>query len=242
MIRLLFLLLTTRWGLTIVGALLTIGGLVYGIGSHAVTYQSVSRDTVIHFLSPTDTSSSTGYLQLQNDPNLYVINESDFTPPLTGNSFGDGDVIAYVYRPDQTTSIDVMATNNLTHLEGNAYTIEQITVFGPNGQPAAVFATSEFTQNPRGFYQNNWPGGSALLVLGLMVGGLALGLPVLRSRKRQQQGWNVATSAPMDAHPQANPYQQPYQGPTHYPQYAPSPQQPNPYSGQYPPQPGGWQP
>ena len=88
MVRLLFLLLTTRWGLTIVGALLTIGGLVYGIGSHAVTYQSVSQDTVIHYLSPADTSSSTGYLQLQNDPNLYVINESDFTPPLTGNSFG----------------------------------------------------------------------------------------------------------------------------------------------------------
>ena len=117
-------------------------------------------------------------------------------------------------------------------------TIEQITVFGSNGQPAEVFATSEFTQNPHGFYQNNWPGGSALLVLGLIIGGLALGLPVLRSRKRQQQGWNVATSAPMNAYPQANPYQ----GPTQYPQYAPPPQQPNPSSGPYPPQPGGYDP
>src|SRR5215831_2088585 len=126
MVRLLFLLLTTRWGLTIAGALLTIGGLVYGIGSHAVTYQRVSHDTVLHFLSPADASSSTGYLQLQNDPNLYVMNESDFTPPLTGTSFGDGNVIAYVYRPDQTTSIDVTATNNSTHLQGDAYTIGQI--------------------------------------------------------------------------------------------------------------------
>ncbi len=233
MVRLLILLFTNRWGLIVVGALLAIGGLVSGIGSHTVAYQSVSMETVAHFLVPPSSSSSTiGYLQLQNDSNLYVINENDFTPSVS-NSFRDGDVISFVYRTDQTTSVDETASNYNTHLQGNAYTIEQITVLGSNGQPTGTFATSEFTQNPNGFYQNNWPVGGELLVVGLIVGGLALGLPMLRGRNKKQPSFNAAMPASMGALPQANPYVQPYQGPAQYPQY---PQQPNPYAAPYPPQ------
>lgn len=109
-------------------------------------YRSVSKETVAHFLSDSSSSSDhLGYLQLVNDSNLYLIYESDFTPTLNSNSFGDGDVISFIYRTDSPTTIDVSATNTSTHLVGDAYTIVQITVFGSNGQNSQVYTSSQYT-------------------------------------------------------------------------------------------------
>jgi len=255
LIRLLIFALSRWWGLIILGAIPVIFGIYYGVGSHQVTYRSVGQETVAHFLSG-DTSSSdqTGYLQLENDPRLYVINESDFTPRLNGNSFGDSDVISFIYRPDSTTSIDVSATNTSTHLQGEAYTIEQITVAGSNGQGPKVYTSSEYNQNPKGFYQNNWPIGGGLVVFGLIIASLALVVPMLRGKKKaqpkqvyQQGGQQYLNQSQANAYgrPQQNPNQysqypqQPYRNPAQYqqPQY---PQQPGQYNPppQYPPQPG----
>jgi hypothetical protein len=92
-IRLLILLLTRRWGLIIVGTLLLIGGLVYGATSHQVAYQSVGKGTVAHFLSG---DNQVGYLEMDGNSALYVLNEGDFTPVIDGiNTFGNGDSISF---------------------------------------------------------------------------------------------------------------------------------------------------
>ncbi len=256
MIRLLIFALSRWWGLIILGAIPVIFGIYYGVGSHQVTYRSVGQETVAHFLSGDGSSlDQNGYLQLENDPNLYVLNESDFTPTLNGNSFGDGDVISFIYRPDSATSFDVKATNTSTHLQGNFYTIEQITVAGSNGQSPKVYTSSEYSRNPKGFYQNNWwpssPNnwwhiGGGLVVFGLIIVGLALVVPMLRGKNKSkaQQAFNAIPTAragaPVGAQPQVNAYGQPYQNPNQYPQYPQRPyQNPAQYQQpQYPPQPG----
>ncbi len=258
MIRLLIFALSRQWGLIILGGILVIAGIYYGAGSHQVTYRSVGQETVAHFLSGDGSSSDqNGYLQLENDPNLYVLNESDFTPALNGNSFGDGDVISFIYRPDSTTSFDVKATNTSTQLQGNFYTIEQITVAGSNGQSPKVYTSSEYKQNPKGFYQNNWwpssPNnwwhiGGGLVVFGLIIAGLALVVSMLGGKSKAQPKQTYQQGGQQYPYqPQTNTYGQPYQHPDQYPQYpqqsyrnAPQYQQPQypPQSGQYnlPPQ------
>jgi hypothetical protein len=238
------------WGLIILGGILVIAGIYYGLGSHQVTYRSVGQETVTHFLSGDGSSSDqNGYLQLENDPNLYVLNESDFTPTLNGNSFGDSDVISFIYRPDTTTSYDVKATNTSTELQGNFYTIEQITVAGSNGQSPKVYTSSEYKQNPKGFYQNNWwPSslnnwwqhiGGGMVVFGLIIVVLALVVSMLGGKSKAQPKQTYQQGGQQYPYqPQA--YGQSYQYPNQYSQYpqqsyqnAPQYQQP-----QYPPQHG----
>lgn len=240
----------------LLGGALIIFGVIIGATSHPVTYNAVNQETIAHFLSGNSSSSDQrGYLQFEKDSKLYLVNESDFTPNVDGNSFGDGDIISFVYRTDSPTSIDVSATNTSTHLVGDAYTIEQITVPGSNGQGSKVYTSSEFSQNPRGFNQNNWPIGAGVIVLGLIVAALAFFLPMLRDRNRNKaQPASIATpisaGIPFGAQPPVNAYgqnfnqfpqypQQPYQDPAQFqrPPFTPPPGQFN-TPPQYPQQPG----
>ena len=233
------------------GALIIVGVLV-GATSHQVAYMTVNRETVAHFLSDDSSSSDKrGFVQFERDSKLYLINENDFTPKVDGNSFGDGDVISFIYRTDSPTNIDVKALNTSTHLQGDAYKIEQITAPGSNGQGSKVYTSSEYSQNPKGFYQNNWPIGAIVIVLGLIVAVLAFFLPMLRGRNRNKtQPAGVASPTnmgmPFGAQPPVNTYgqnpnqfpQYPQQSPAQFqrPPFTPSPGQFN-TPAQYPGQP-----
>ena len=236
----------------LLGGALIIFGVVIGATSHQVTYNPVNQETIAHFLSGDSSSSDQkGYLQFERDSKLYLINESDFKPKVDGKSFGDGDVISFVYRTDSPTPIDVSATNTSTHLVGDAYTVEQITVPASNGQSSKVYTSSEYSQNPRGFNQNNWPIGALVIVLGFIVAALAYFLPMLRGRNRNKaQPASIATpisvDMPFEAQPPVNAFGQ-FNTPPQYPQQPPTQFQRPPFTPppgqfntppQYPQQPG----
>jgi hypothetical protein len=237
----------------LLGGALIIFGVLLGATSHQVTYNAVNQETVAHFLSGDSSSSDKrGFLQFEKDPKLYLINESDFTPKVDGNSFGDGDVISFVYRTDSPTNIDVKASNTSTHLAGDAYTIEKITAPGSNGQGSKVYTSSEYSQNPKGFYQNNWPLAAIVIVLGLIIAALAFFLPMLRGRNRNKaqpasDASPISMGMPFGAQPPVNAYgQNPNQFPQ-YPQQIPAQFQRPPFTPppgqfntppQYPRQPG----
>ena len=245
----------------LLGGALIIFGVLIGATSHQATYKTVNQETVAHFLSGDNSSSDKrGFLQFEKDSNFYLINESDFTPKVDGNSFGDGDVISFIYRTDSQTNIDVKASNTSTHLVGDAYTIEQISVPGSNGQASKVYTSSEYSQNPKGFYQNNWPIGAVVIVLGLIIAALAYFLPMLRSRNRNkvlpdgiasptnmgipfgaQPPWNAYNQVPNQYQQNPQQFQRPAFTPppgqfNTPPQYPPQPSQFNPPG--YPQQPG----
>lgn len=239
---------TRRWGLLIIGAALLIGGLIYGASSHSVAYQSVGKGTVAHFLA----GDSTGYLKMNGSSTLYVLNENDFTPTINGtDTFANGDIISFVYRTDGTTNIDETSTIG-TRLSGPAYTIVELTVYANGGQK--VYNTSDYSQHPSGFYQNNWLGGGAIAFIGFIIVDLTFFLPLILKKKKVQPAYNAAA---MEMQGQANPYQQPYQNPDQYNQYgqynqnnAYPPQQPGQYTpgtynqpyGYGQPQPGQYEP
>lgn len=171
-------LLSSRRGLILLGLLLVLGGVVTGIASHSVTYRNGTRGTVAHYLS--GDSAHIGYLQMGNSSDLYYVNENEFTPTINENgtqTLGRGSSISYVYTPDETKQIDETATDTGAHLQGTAFRVVQITLYDQNGQNPEVFTSSDYAQNPQGYYQNNWPGGMSLLVLGFLVTGSALFWP-----------------------------------------------------------------
>lgn len=238
MIRLLIFLIT--------GLFCAIGGLFIGISSHQVTYRNGGREIVAHFLSGGSSSSNhIGYLQLENDNNLYIINEDDFSPRVQDRSFGDGDDISFIYRPVDTTNINVSATNTSTHMQGAAYTIVQFTVFpsnSSNDQQGTTYTSSEYSKNPHGYTQNNWLLGGGLLALGLLLLATGFILQLLHGRKKVEVGVTSENVTPplweampvsQYQQPQMNAYQQPFPNFTQYPQTQQYQQQYSPPPGQY---------
>lgn len=228
-------LLTRRWALIIIGAILALGGLIFGFTSHQVAYKTTPQGTIAHFLAGDD---GTDYVQMDNGPTLYILKQQDFTPAIHGtDTFVNGDSVSLVYRPDNTTDIDVTSILG-THLVGKAYKVIAIITLD-NGKK--VYATSEYSQNPKGFFQNNWGIGAISLVAGLALAVVAVFLP---RRKTQQGGFSVAPSAAMgmqDIPPQAMVYEQPYQNPAQYQQsqqYRENPQYPQYQQPEQPGQPG----
>ena len=241
MIRLLLFLLTRRWGLIVLGSLLALGGLGYGASSHQVAYQTLHQGGSFRFFA---VEGGTDYILL--NATYYVINENDVSPAFDGSAFGRNNNLtlgSLAYRTD-SRSIDVKLTDG-TVLQGTAYTVEQFVVTDTSGSNQQTYTTAEFTQNPNGFYENDWVGGMGLLVVGLTVAGLAFFIPRLRGKNKTQRGLNTAQAGmPMGTQPQVHPYQQPYQGPVPYLQYQhQSYQTPTHYSQPpYPVQPGQYNP
>jgi hypothetical protein len=162
--------------------LLAIAGLIVGISSHHLTYQNGLKGIVAHYLS--GDNPGTGYLQMSGSSSLYFVKEKNFNPLINGiNTFGHGNIISFVYTPDETRDIDEQATNSGTHLAGTAYRVLQITLFDNDGQNPQVFTDVEYAQNPQGIYVNNWPAGAALLIAGFLVALMTLFLAALRRRE-----------------------------------------------------------
>ncbi len=168
------------WGLIIlliaVGAILASVGAIIGRTSHQVVYQKVGPGVIAHYI----VGHSTGYLQMAGSTTLYIVDELSFSPAFNANALGDGN-ISLIYRSDDTTYIDIIGVrgNDITgfqgtHLVGKAYKVIEITVLD-HGQK--VYVTSEYSQNPQGFYQNNWDIGAVLLVIGLAIAGPAFFIP-----------------------------------------------------------------
>jgi hypothetical protein len=57
MVRLAILLLSRRWGLIIVGVLLVIGGVIWGLTSHQVSYQSSQQGANYHLATGTQSGN-----------------------------------------------------------------------------------------------------------------------------------------------------------------------------------------
>lgn len=219
--------------LIILGVLLVLIGIGFGASSHSTTYKQVSQDTIKHYIS----DGTTGDLQMASSPDLYVVNEGDFSPKISGTqTLQDNDTISFVVDPTSTTNIDSQS-NIGTHLVGTGENVVEIRLVGNSGGQITEFTTAAYKANAQGYTQNNWGGAAAIIVLGLLLAIGSFFLP----RRKPQQGFGIT---PGMGQQMANPYQQPYQGIPPYPGAAPYNQQqpPNPQYPQYPPSPYPQQP
>jgi len=153
----------------VVGIAIAVTGFLIGRSSHQVVYQNVGQGTIAHYI----TGNGTDYLQMDGSPALYTINNKDFNPAFDANALGSGN-ISLVYQPENTTDVDITSVRG-THLVGKAYRVIEITVFD-NGQQQ-MYTTSDYSQNPNGYYANNWLIGNTILGFGLVIAILALIVP-----------------------------------------------------------------
>src|SRR6266496_580547 len=178
-----------HWGLILIGIILTISGLIYGVIPHQTPYQSIPKSFLAHYLS----GRGIGYMQLEKSPTLYIVNEGEFLPAFSADYLNQGNVlISFLYRTDETTSIEASSDNNV-HLVGPAYPIVRITLYHQFGQQPVVFSTHEYFQNPNGYYQHNWMAGIALSILGLIFMGLWYFMTVIRGKKKKQLDFDKTT-------------------------------------------------
>lgn len=213
------------FALIIVGVLLVVVGLIYGLSSRQTSYKSVPQAAIAHYLS----SDGTGYLQMEGNSALYVVHEDNFTPKI--NSFADGDTISFVYDPGSTTAVDVSSTLG-THLTGTAAKVVEITAIGTSSQ--TLYKTPEFVANSQGYSHNQWGVGIAVIIVGLL---LAIGSFFVPRKKTPA----MVTPAPfagvaMNGQEPQQYSAYPQQGATQYPQQQYPPAQPN-----YQPQTGAFQ-
>ncbi len=160
------------FAMIILGFILLLAGIVYGLGSRHVQYKSVAQGSIAHYLS----ADGTGYLQMENNPTLYIVHQDNFTPKLA--TFADSDTISFVYDPAETMSVDVKSTLG-THLVGTASKVVAITAIDTTGKK--TYTTPEYVSNPQGYDHNQWPLGLGLLIAGLLLMGGSFFLPKKKS-------------------------------------------------------------
>jgi hypothetical protein len=160
------------------GLILAIGGLIYGTRSHDLGYQSSGQATLLHAIyqsdptTPNSSSSGTEYLQLSNDPKIYVVNVADI---VNANKLNALSTHYYIFRYDSDTAqpINITGKDTATYssnytLVGTGYKVVEIIGYDSSNQPVNIL-TNTFLQKPRGRYENNWPLGSGLAMLGIIL-------------------------------------------------------------------------
>lgn len=155
-----FYALTKPWGWSIIGALLATGGFIYGVTSHQVLYQSINHAS----LTPYFVKDGSDYFQEKNSSIYYILHENDLSPVFKREDFFNNGGFTLIARTD-AENVDVTFSDD-THLTGSGYRIEEITFFDNNGQAQQVFSTSEYSKNPRGFYDDRWVLGRILIYIG----------------------------------------------------------------------------
>ena len=193
-------------GRIMLGALLCIGGLIFGFTSSSVPYQSLSQKSV-SLLIPHINTPDDGNVYLQDLSNFgvfYIIHDADFSPQVNGSNFQNGAAFtSLMYDGTTTQSIGVQMTSNFGSSApidgGTGYTVEQ---FSLNG---ATFTTANFQANPTGLYQNHWLAGGGIACAGLLLLVITFGIPVLSKRWEKAstakpssagQNWPVSTTPP----------------------------------------------
>ena len=131
-----------RWGLSLIGILLIICGLMYSAIPQTTPYQEISKAFLAHYLS----GHGIGYMQLEKSSSLYIVNEGDYIPAFSADYLNHGNVlISFLYRSDETTSIGVSSDNHV-HLVGQAFPVVRITLYHQYGQQPVVFSSHEYSQ------------------------------------------------------------------------------------------------
>lgn len=177
-----------RWGLALVSIALIIGGLVLGMTSHQVSYQTYLPDPDYQLSS----GQQSGNIYINASNEYFAAFHSDFTPAIASSDLDKTAEVAFVARTD--TSALGPALNTGTTVVNNAHKIEKLLLFGQDGNIIQTYTTAEYSANPGGFYANNWPLAGTLIIIGLLLAAADLVHPML-AKKRQ---------AHMGIHPNAN--------------------------------------
>lgn len=186
LLRLLWFLLSTRVGNLLAAAGLLVGGLLWGLTSHQVHFQSAPPITWFQ-----DYSSDDGYdyVQINHGRQFYVIKDADFSP-YPGGVFLDTRprLLSLIYESDAQQPVELNLESG-ERLTGSGYRVVAFSLVTDTGQPY-TFTTPDYRAYPQGFYDDHWPLATGLLLVGFaflawaLLGPLVLDLLLLRQGRR----------------------------------------------------------
>ena len=205
--RFLLLLVTRRWGWTLIAALIVLGGSLWGVSSPTTAYQNSQNVTYI----VSATNNGDVYIWTTDNANFFVARHNDFNPPIDRTKLHLDTAFTFVDRAD-TISVNQDLGDNLH--TSQAHVIEKLVLYDTNNNVIATYTTSDYNSNPNGFYANRWwPGGIAAIFVGLLMGYVVLFV----GRKKRGQGaasgnqpdtaneWPYAAIPPYPATPPTTP-------------------------------------
>ncbi len=233
MVRLGILLLRHPIGRLVAGALLILSGLIYGFTSHDVKFQQlVDKNTQIsvEYIALED---NTYLVHPKGESTYYSIDPAKFTPrPNDGTFQKEGAIMTSLVYESDSQSANYRDKDGAA-ITGTQYAVEQFTM--SDAQSNQVYKTGDYDHDSTKLYDNRWPVGGLLILLGALIVGLSL---FLRRRKAQPVA-GAPYAGPVAGH--SGPYVGPIVGPTGpgmQPQaYTPAPPPPV-YPTQNPP--GQW--
>lgn len=152
----------------LLGLIIVAVGWLIAQSSYQVSFQQVSDAALQHYVSGNADNGHTSYFTVAGSTAIFIVHENDFSPAVTFDSLGQGN-ISYFYDPNNTTDVDVSATNGL-HLKGTGYPVVQITALDTNKS----FTTKDYASHPNGYYTDRHLIGYIVLTLGGIITLLSL--------------------------------------------------------------------
>lgn len=168
------LVLTNSTLRTILGGLLCLGGLVFGLSSHFVPYQTLNQGSTSLLLSHVNTQDD-GNVYVQDLNHLgvyYVIHDAEFSPQIDARSFQYGARFTSLTYDNSTFETITLGSIDA----GKGYTVVQFSLDG------STFTTNAYRFNPLGPFQNNWLIGGSVMCVGLCLLFITFGIPYLTKR------------------------------------------------------------
>lgn len=191
-----------RWGLALVSIALIIGGLILGMTSHQVSYQTYLPDPNYQLSA----GQQSGNIYINASTEYFAAFHGDFTPAITSSDLDKTAEVAFVARTD--TSALSPALNTGATVVNNAHKIEKLFLFGQDGNIIQTYTTAEYSANPGGFYANNWPLAGALIVVGLLLATADLVYPTMAKKCQAHAGIHPNTDVAQVQQEMQQPYHQ----------------------------------
>ncbi len=230
-LRFLLVLVTTSLGWVVIGVGLLVGGLIWGMNSHQVSYVQGGHDHYQAFLT-----QDNGYIIFQqvNTDNYYVMHIPDYSPAIDTatilddmHSAGDFSFIA------STDSMRVGAYVESTgqHID-TGHPIEKVAFYGASHLNSLTYTNADYSGDPTGKTINYWLYAGILMLAGVLCAGNGL-LFFARGKQRRKEaaaaerarlesmpspfarelGATASAEAYQGAEQYSQPYNNPYRGP-----------------------------
>lgn len=210
--RFLLLLVTRRWGWTLIAALIVAGGSLWGVSSPTIPYQNAQNTTYITAAA----SNGDVYFWTTDNSNFFVARHDDFNPPIDRTKLHLDAGFNFVARTDTISVNDTVASLHITQ----AHVIEQLVLYDNTRNVVATYITSDYNANPNGYYANRWwPTGIGIIFVGLLLAYVVLF--VGRKRRAKVSPGSQPPSAGSPPYAQSTPFPAP--GPNAYNQNPPQP-------------------
>jgi len=160
---------TRRRGWTLIGALVLLAGVLWGVSSPTVSYIGPPGDPTTH-LSMTIAKNGDVYIYPTNKSIFFIARHDDFSSPI--NIPSTDILVHFVARPD-TISVNDTIERNL-HVT-QAHVIKMLELDKLDKTLLATYTTSDYNPSSDGYYESRWwPGSITLMAVGLLIACVAL--------------------------------------------------------------------